>query len=370
MKREITMLKTLLLTVTALLILNAGCTKKNIQSSSTNGLQDQFGYNNAENEEQKQVSNFNNDDSEFILNREEILNTLRKKGDKLLNINNLFEIKIPENIEIISINQYLLLNRNNTQYGIYNLFKIVYQNKFFFMSINIYGNTNHFILEGNKTYNLSKIINPSSYMSKNQIKYLKENYINESFINKNKIKISRYVSIWGTSSTSDYYGLYFKLLNNEFNECVISIDNIWGTFAKIETLDENYKENITKEGGNLKKIFQDLELMENSITFVLSEDSIKIENGSIGEEIINDEYIFPLIDNLRMRNQPLLTGEVLGYMEKKMYRIVFIGKKAEIDGIEGNWIMITPWNGNDVSWVFSGFTRKATDEELNRHFEG
>jgi hypothetical protein len=364
------MLRILLLTVTILLTLTIGCTSKNIQSSSENELQEQFSYNNTEKEEQEQAEIIFIADSEVMLNRESVLDSLRKKGDKVLNINNLFEIKIPENIEIISMNQYLLLNRDKTQYGIYNLFNIVYQNKFFFIGIEIYGNTNSFILGETKTFNLNKIINPSSYMSKNQIIYLKEKYIKDPFINKNNVKISRLVSYWGTSWTTDYYGLYFMLPNNEFNECVISIDNIWSTFAKIETLDKNYKENIIKEGGNLRKIFQDLELMENSITLALSEDSIKIDNGSVGKETINDEYIFPRIDNLRMRNQPLLTGEILGYMEKKMYRIVFIGERAEIDGIEGNWIMIIPWHGNDISWVFSGFTRKATNEELDSYFGG
>jgi len=341
-----------------LLILITGCTKKNIQ----------FSYNNTENEMQKQAYSINDTKSEILLSREEILNLLRKKGDKLLNINNIFEIKIPENIEIVSVSQYLLLNDDNTQYGIYNLLRIVYENKFFFMTIEIYGDTNHLFLDGSKTYNMNTIINSSSYKSQNQIIYLKENYINDPLINKKNIKIGRFISRWGTSWTSDYYGLYFKLPNDEFDECIISIDNIWGTFAKIETLDENYKENIIKEGGILEKIFQDLELMENSITFTLSEDSIKIENGNAGEENITDEYIFPAIENLRMRNQPLLTGEVLGYMKNEMYRVVVIGERVKIDGIEGNWIMIIPWHGNDVSWVFSGFTRIATKDELDSYF--
>jgi hypothetical protein len=301
------------------------------------------------------------------LEREKILKLLREKGDKILNINNLFEIRIPENIEIASIDQYFLLDYDNTQYGVENLLRIVYENKFFFIGIQIYGNKDSFFTE-EKTYDLKKIVNPSPYMSKNQVKYLKENYLNDPFTNMNKIKISRFISNWGTSFTSDYYGLYFKIPNNQFDECVISIDNIWGTFAKNEILDEDYKEKIAKEGGTLEKIFKDLEIIENSITFTLSDDSIKIGNGCAGTGIIENNYIYPTIADLRMRSRPSLDGEVLGYMKNAMYRVVVTGEKAVIDGIEGDWIMITSLSGNDAAWVFSGFTRKATGEEYDYYF--
>jgi hypothetical protein len=303
------------------------------------------------------------------LEREKILKLLKEKGDKVLNINDLFEIKIPKNIEIVSINQYLLADIDNTQYGISNTLYILYENKFFFLEIDIYGSTDRSIFNRSETYNLREIINPHPYRSGNQIKFLKEKYINEPFTNKNQVKIGKFFSSWGTSWSSDYYGLYFSLPNNEFNECVISIFNVWGTFAESDTIDENYKEKIKKTGGNLEKIFNDLEFMENSITYKVTDKSIKIGNGSIGEQNIEEVYIYPAIDNLRMRSRPSLTGEVLGYMKKEMYRVVVIGDEAKIDGIKGNWLLIIPWQGNSASWIFSGYTRKATNKELDRYFE-
>jgi len=292
------------------------------------------------------------------------------KEKKLLNINNLFEIRIPENMEIISIKQYFLKDKNNTQYGIGNVLYIVFQNKFFFMDIDVYGDSNRNILDGSKKYNLREIINPHPYMSQSQIIELKENYNNAPFINKNQVTMGKFISNWGTRWTSDYYGLYFTLPNEDFNECVISIYNIWGTFAENEQLDDNYKYKIKEIGGNLEKIFNDLEKMEDSIKFKLTGKSKKIGIDNIGEQIIEDEYIYPATNNLRMRSQPSLTGEELGYMEDKMYRIVFIGEEAEMEGLKGNWLLIIPWFDNSASWVFSGYTREATEEEINSHFEG
>jgi hypothetical protein len=320
-------------------------------------------------EEKEQTNKKDISEKKIPPEREKILKQLREKGDKVLNINNIFEIKIPENIEIVSIDQNLLFDRDNTQYGIRNMLHTLYENKYFFIDINIYGNTNSSIFDKSKTYNLREVIQPSPYDSKNQINYLKENYIKEPFTNKNHVKIGKYFDSWGTDWSSDYYGLYFSLPNNEFNECDISIFNVWGTFEKSEEIDENYKTKIKKIGGNLEKIFNDLELMENSITYKLSEDSIKIENGRVGEQIIDDDCIIPIIDNLRMRSKPSLDGEVWGYMEKEIiYRVVVIGEEAEIGGIKGNWLFIKPWYGKNASWVFSGYTRKPTSGEMDSYF--
>jgi hypothetical protein len=319
-------------------------------------------------EKKEQTNSKNNTEQKIPLEREKILKQLREKGEKVLNINNLFEIKIPGNINIVSSDQYFLLDRDKTQYGVSNTLDILFENKYFIISIDIFGNTNRSLLDGSKTYNLRELINSSPYKSRNQINYLKENYIKVPFTNKNQVKIGKFFSGWGTDWSSDYYGLYFTLPNNEFDECVISIFNIWGTFAKSETIDENYKEEIKKTGGNLEKIFNDLELMENSIKYKLSEKSIKIENGNVGDQIIDDKYIFPTIDNLRIRSQPSLNGEVLGYMKKEMYQIIVIGEEAEIGGIKGNWLLIKPCFENSASWVFSGYTRKATENELDRYF--
>jgi hypothetical protein len=231
-----------------LVILLIGCSNKKIQSNSTSE-----NYEQTLNENQERPLSINNTEPELILEREKILKLLRKKGDKILNINNLFEVKIPENIEIVSIDQYLILDRDNTQYGVRNSLYMVYENKFFCICIEIYGNKDKSFFTEDKTYNLKKMVNYDPYVGQNQVKHLKENYLNAPFTNRNKVKIGRFVSLWGTSFTSDYYGLYFKIPNDQFDECIISIDNIWGTYTKNEILDENYKEKIVKEQKIVRK---------------------------------------------------------------------------------------------------------------------
>lgn len=130
--------------------------------------------------------------------------------------------------------------------------------------------------------------------------------------------------------------------------------------------EKHYKTKLLKEEKILQEMFQNLFLLENTITFSLSDDSIKIINGNVGEEIIEDDLVLPIINNLRMRKTPSLSGEIIGYMEDKIYRIIALGEEEEIEGINGNWIMIKPHDSNDVSWVFSGFTRKPTTEEIDR----
>jgi hypothetical protein len=341
-----------------LLTLLVGCSSKKSQSDLTN-------------EEQNIPTNLSVVDTEILKNQDEVIKLLRKSGVKKLNINNLFEINIPASIEVVSLNQYLFVDRDNTQYSVSNYFDIVYQNKYFILRIDCYGDTNMSILNGDKTYNLRKIINPNIYKSENIIKYLKENYDDDSFTNKNNVKMGRLVSNWASGRTSDYYGLYFTLSNNEFSECVIAIYNIWYTFTVNEELDHNdksYRVKYKNDGGDLEGIFQELEIIENSISFKKSEDSIIILNGSVGENIIDSEYVFPATDNLRMWNKPSLTGEVLGYMENKIYRVIVIGESIEIDGINGNWIMIIPFYGNSVTWVFDGYIREPTQEEKWEEF--
>ena len=184
--------------------------------------------------------------------------------------------------------------------------------------------------------------------------------------------MSKLITSWASGATSDYYGLYFNIQDNEFNECVISINNIWGTYVNFETIskisEKNYISKILEEGDDLENIFKDLDIMENSITFSLTKNSMIIKNGDIGENEIEDDLIYPAINNLRMRNQPSLTGEIVGYMENRIYQIIFIGAEAEIDGIKGNWLIIRPFNKNSISWVFSGYTRKPTKEEIRSLF--
>jgi hypothetical protein len=236
------------------------------------------------------------------------------------------------------------------------------------MSILCYGNKNESILKGDETLNMEKYTYYGSYGIADRIKYLKRNYSNMPFFNKNNIKMSKLVSDWPSGVTSDTYGLYFTLLNSDFNECSIIIDNIWGAFAQNEKLvwdDNNYKNKIKNEGGKLEELFQKLEFIENSITYTISNSSNKINNGYTYQKYPADySYILPTINNLRMRNSPALTGEFSGFMKNSIYMIIRIGENVEIDGISGNWIMIKPAGGNSLSWVFSGYTRKATEQEI------
>jgi hypothetical protein len=57
-------------------------------------------------------------------------------------------------------------------------------------------------------------------------------------------------------------------------------------------------------------------------------------------------------------------------MKNEIYQIIIVGNELEIDGIKGNWILIKPGLGNNLTWVFSGYTRSATEEEIYSYFEG
>ena len=287
------------------------------------------------------------------------------------NINDLFQINIPNEIEVVSINQRLRIKNDNSQYYIVNNIFFIYENKYFVISINCYGNSNSNILNGIDTLNMNTGIYYSNYNIADQIKYLIPNYNEIPIYNNNNIKYSKFVSYWPSGVTSDYYGLYFQIPNDDFSECIISINNIWGSFGDIRNLilgnNHDYREKYILEGGNLKDLFELLAIMENSITFNISNNAIKITNGFSYEKYETDySYIISTIDNARMRNEPFLEGEILGNMENKLYQIIIIGDEIEIDGIIGNWLLIKPASiGNSLSWVFSEHTRQATEEEIN-----
>jgi hypothetical protein len=226
------------------------------------------------------------------------------------------------------------------------------------------------ILNGADTLNMNTGIYYSNYNIADQIKYLIPDYNEIPIYNKNNIRYSKFVSYWPSGHSSDYYGIYFNIPNNEFTECIISIYNIWGTFGNLRDirLDNNfdYREKYILEGGNLRNIFELLEIMENSITFEISDYAIRVINGYTYEKYeTNYSYILSINDNAIMRNEPSLEGEELGYMGNGLYQIIIIGDEFEIDEIIGNWLLIKPAYRNDLSWVFSGHTRIATEEEIN-----
>jgi hypothetical protein len=290
------------------------------------------------------------------------------------NINNLFQITIPAEIDVASINQYLRIKSDNSQYCVVNNMYVIWQNRYFLINVNCYGNSNKNVFNGTETYNMRKGVYYAKYNIADQVTYLKKNYVERPFTNKNKVKLSRFVSDWASGMTSDYYGLYFMLPGTEFTECIISINNIWGTFSKNYKLafdDVTYSRKYMLEGGMLEKFFQLLNLLEESITFDISSNSTSIVNGYAYEKYNTDySYVIPTTSNLRMRNSPSLTGEVIGYMADSLYQIIVFGEASEVDNIKGNWILLKPYNGNSLAWVFNGYTRKATEEEIEGYFTG
>jgi hypothetical protein len=316
-----------------------------------------------------------NEDNRNPKNDREYIILFGENGNRTLNINDLFVITIPEGMELKFIEQKIGIDKGergivkrSPQYLIQNNLYIVFQDKYFLITIGCYGNANQDILSGNKKYNMELFNYSGSYAVADRIIDLKQNYDNIPFINENNVQIGKLVGSWPSGTTSDYYGLYFILPNNEFNECIVSINNVWRTYAKNTSLilfnDLNYKEKYKDEGGNLEEYFRLLELMEDSISFIISDNSIKIYNGYPYEEYSNGNlFIIPTIDNLRMRDQPSITGNNIGYMRKEVYTVMSIGEEIEIDGIKGNWVLIKPFFGNDLSWVFSGYTREVTPEE-------
>jgi len=301
--------------------------------------------------------------------REIVINQLRQPGNKKINIDNMFEITIPENMEIISITQRLIIDSMNPRYYVSHLFELAYHNKYFVLSINCHGNSNRSIINGNETFNLRTITTgiPS------QIYLLQDNYNSKPFFNQNNIKLGKMVAGWGSHWTSDIYGLYLPLESDNFNECEITLYNLWGAFTDIDVYELNndiYAARSTAEGGIIEKIVQDLIFLENSITYSSSDNSIKIIIGNIGEDTNDSMYIFPTQNNIHLRRTPSVSGEIIGYMEDKIYNILMTGENTEIDGIYGNWLMIIPfpYKFEDVAWVFSGYTRNPTNEELDYYF--
>jgi len=289
------------------------------------------------------------------------------------NIQNLFQINIPDEIEVIEINQSLRINKYDSQYWLANWFYFIYDNKYFTLQVNCFGSSNKRILDGSETLKMTTGTYLVKYNITDQLKYLLHNYNETPIYNKNKIKYSRFVSNWASGTTSDYYGLYFQIPNDNFTECIISINNVWGSFANVQELEmgnnPDYKEKYMLKGGSLKNIFKLLEILEESISFVISNKIINITNGyNYNKYKSDDSFICPTIKNLRMRKEPSLNSEVLRYMADTLYQIIIIGNELTIDGIKGNWILIKPENRNNLTWVFSGYTRKATKKEIYDHF--
>jgi len=252
---------------------------------------------------------------------------------KEYNIHNLFQINIPDEIEVVKIDQKLRINNYDSQYWLANWFYIIYDSKYFVFLVDCFGSNNKKLLDGSEKLNMTTNTYISKYNIADQLKFLKQNY----------------------------------------SECIISIYNIWYSFAKNQQLEmdnnPDYKEKYMLKGGSLKNIFQLLEILEESLSFTISNNTIKIINGYNYKKYNSDDsFICPTIKNLRMRREPSLNSEVLGYMSDTLYEIIIIGNEINIDGIKGNWILIKPENKNNLSWVFSGYTRKATEEEIFNHF--
>ena len=156
-------------------------------------------------------------------------------------------------MEIVSIDQNLSVQSDSSQYYIINNFYIVYEDKYFVISIRCYGNENKSILNNTETLNMKKGIYYGAYGIADRIKYLKQNYNDKPFINKNNVKIGKFVSYWPSGRTSDTYGLFFTIPNVDFNECSVIVNNIWSTFSlneKLEWNDKDYKDKIKREKEN------------------------------------------------------------------------------------------------------------------------
>jgi hypothetical protein len=305
--------------------------------------------------------------------RENITETAETAKITAYNINNALEIEIPEEMEVVAIKQYLAVNYDNTRYCIDTSFRFIYENRYLSLVVQCYGSADKSILDGTKILNMEKYSFYGEYNIASQIKELKQNYTDNLLTNKNGVEFSRLVSYWPSGATSDYYGLYFKLPGKDFSECIISINNIWGSFDDPEKLsmpDNDYKEKVKSAGGKLEAFFNLLDEFENSISFKTSGKAIKAADGFAYEKYnIDDMYVVPATDNLRMRKEPSLTGEVSGYMKDVVYKVIKIGDEAEIDGIKGNWLMVKEYflsgrDDNALSWVFSAYTRPASEEEL------
>ena len=130
------------------------------------------------------------------------------------NINDLFMISIPSEIEVVSIRQALGVNNRKSRYMINNEIAVIYGNGYFVINMICYGSRNMSILNGSETLNMETGV---FYAHTEEINYLKENYINRPITNNNGIRYGRFVSSWPSGTTADFYGLYFSLPNGDFD---------------------------------------------------------------------------------------------------------------------------------------------------------
>jgi hypothetical protein len=284
-------------------------------------------------------------------------------------IENLFSVTIPEEIEILSIDQEIRTKKDNTQYYLSTSFGILYKNVYLYLSINCYGNSNPDLYKSQNNVKTNYYYN--LYNLSSQLDYLFANYEKTHFVNTNNVKYSIFVSDWDSGWSSDYYGVYFKLNDSTFSECIISINNSWSAFEPKNQLsinDNKFRDKYLAEKGDIKTFYQLLDSLVNSITFNPSDKQIIISNGFSYQKYKSDySYCIPTINNLRMRSLPSLQGEVLGVMQESVYTILGIGIEDTIDGIKGNWILVIPTLGNKATWVFNGYTRKPSEAEISKY---
>ncbi len=291
-----------------------------------------------------------------------------------LNIHNILKIDIPDEFEILSISELLGSHPESDQYCLSIYIDYIYGNRNLFLVLDLFGygdeakyNSLAEILELDNSYEYYPV-----YRTADQKKYLKENYQINRETNSHNLGFSRFVSSWPSGISSDYYGFYFSIDNEYFQEVIIHSINYWSSFGgDCESLDDkNFRQEIASLNEDGKRLMAFMDNIIDSVVpprssvKIIRNKSLEIKNtGSLQGYWVNET------ENTELYAQPDPASEVLDHTGCQPYVVIGTGPDVIIDGKQGRWYRIASYVGTRTGWIFSGFLRELDEEELENYLE-
>ena len=295
------------------------------------------------------------------------LNILYLSAEKL-NIHNLFSLDIPDSFEVISVGQSLQKHKKSEQYCLRIYIEVIYENRYLPMNLYLYGNDKYDELHS--MFQLDEISTFYNEYHRAVENYFLKNKGDTEEINVTGLSYSRMVSDWASGVMSDYYGVYFQLANNYFEEAFVTVTNSWYSFTdeKLKSYDSEFRDKI----ANMDSIGQDYyDFIDTMIQNLALNGDFEINEDF---EYMNYEYVsgyyIPTVENLRLRSSPDLNAQILGYVTDEPHKIIGFGDDFTAGGIEGKWLRIRTFTGTTTGWAFSGFIREIRKDEEIKYFEG
>jgi hypothetical protein len=291
---------------------------------------------------------------------------------KEFNLNNIFSIDIPENMVVVSLDQSFSFNHNynDVQYKWTLGFMCLYDSKFIPLKIELFGDKNPADAADSLHFPLDKIIGfrGNNYGLSDQVKFLFEKFEDSPEYTSSKIPYSMVISSWPAGSQHDYLGIYFKVNDDYFSECIISVWNSWRELQGISDLEipeNDFYQVLIKEEENIQAYYNNFHEMVDSL--VLSrEDGIFI-NAQYNELLATSRkgFFSPNRQDIKIRIDSNLESENLGILKEKPYRIMYVGLEDTINGLDGNWVYLVNYYYHSIGWVFDRNLHRSTQEEID-----